>query len=93
MSNQWDANDWSNILTVGAAALCSVLMVLFKSRCSNIKVCFGLLSCDRQVKEDDEKKNITKNKDGKKQEDEETATSSEESARNTPNDDGDRIIN
>jgi hypothetical protein len=90
MSNQWDANDWSNILTVGAAALCSVLMVIFKSRCSNIKFCFGLLSCDREVKEDDEKKNITKKKDGTKEE--EAGTTSEESAGNPRSNDGNRII-
>jgi hypothetical protein len=91
MSNQWDANDWSNILTVGAAALCSVLMVIFKSRCSNIKFCCGLLSCDREVKkEDDEKKNITKKKDGTKEE--EAGTTSEESAGNPRSNDGNRII-
>ncbi len=55
MSSEWTPNDFSNILTVGAAALCSVLMVLFKSRCSNISICFGLLSCKRKPLEDEEK--------------------------------------
>ena len=40
---EWSPNDWSNILTVGAAALCSLLMVLFKSRCSKINLCWGIL--------------------------------------------------
>ena len=30
--SEWTPNDYSNILTVGAAALCSVLLILFKSR-------------------------------------------------------------
>ena len=54
MSNVWTPNDFSNILTVGAAALCSVLLVLFKSRCSNISICFGLLSCKRKPLDEEE---------------------------------------
>lgn len=53
---EWTPNDYSNIATVGAAALCSVLMVLFKSRCSNISICFGLLSCKRKPLNDEEDK-------------------------------------
>lgn len=52
--SEWTPNDYSNILTVGAAALCSVLLILFKSRCSNISICFGLLSCKRKPLTDDE---------------------------------------
>ena len=51
---EWSPNDWSNILTVGAAALCSLLMVLFKSRCSKISLCWGIFSCNRVVKDDDD---------------------------------------
>ena len=54
MSNVWTPNDFSNILTVGAAALCSVLLVVFKSRCSNISICFGLLSCKRKPLNEEE---------------------------------------
>jgi hypothetical protein len=50
----WTPNDYSNLATVGAAALCSVLLVVFKSRCSNISICFGLLSCKRNVPDADE---------------------------------------
>ncbi len=54
MSTEWTPNDYSNIATVGAAAFCSVLMVVFKSRCSNISICFGLLSCKRNVPDGDD---------------------------------------
>ena len=51
-SYTWTANDWSNIVTISSAALASVLLVVFKSRCSRISVCFGLWSCDREVSND-----------------------------------------
>jgi hypothetical protein len=51
-SYQWTANDWSNIVTISSAALASVLLVLFKSRCSKISLCWGLWSCDRVVQEE-----------------------------------------
>ncbi len=50
-SYTWTANDWSNIVTISSAALASVLLVLFKSRCSKISLCWGLWSCDRVVQE------------------------------------------
>ena len=55
-SYTWTANDWSNIVTISSAALASVFLVLFKSRCSKISLCWGLWSCDRVVQEgsDDE---------------------------------------
>ena len=59
---EWSPNDWSNILTVGAAALCSLLMVLFKSRCSKISLCWGIFSCNRVVKDDDDEPNPDKPK-------------------------------
>ena len=49
---EWTPNDFSNIATVGAAAVCSIMMVLFKSRCSRISLCFGLYACDRDVAAD-----------------------------------------
>lgn len=54
MSSLWTPNDFSNILTVGAAALCSVLLVVFKSRCSDISLCWGLLACKRKPLNDEE---------------------------------------
>ena len=53
----WTPNDYSNIITIGAAAVGSVMLILFKSKCSNIKLCCGLLSCDREVAEEDNQDN------------------------------------
>ena len=50
----WTPNDYSNIITIGAAAIGSVLLIVFKSRCDKISVCFGLFSCHRKVKEEEE---------------------------------------
>jgi hypothetical protein len=58
----WTPNDYSNIITIGAAAIGSVLLIVFKSRCTKISLCFGLWSCDRDpVDEKDEESD--KNKD------------------------------
>ena len=48
----WSANDWSNIVTISSAALASVLLVVFKSRCTQISLFWGLWKCDRKVQED-----------------------------------------
>lgn len=53
----WNANDYSNIITIGASALASVLLVIFKSRCKTINLCCGLLSCNREVKDESEEEN------------------------------------
>ena len=45
----WTPNDYSNMATVGAAALCSVLLIVFKSRCTEISLCWGLFGCKRNV--------------------------------------------
>ena len=52
--NAWTANDYSNFVTICAAAVGSTLLVVFKSRCVKISVCFGLWSCDREVQDDDD---------------------------------------
>ena len=54
MTYEWNAGDISNIITISSAALASVLMVLFRSRCIRISLCCGLWSCDRVVQEQDE---------------------------------------
>jgi len=65
-SYNWTAGDYSNIITISASALASVLLVIFKSRCKKINLCFGLLSCDRIVQSDsedeEEQKKLTKTK-------------------------------
>lgn len=56
----WTANDWSNIITIGASAIASVLLVLFKSRCKTINLCFGLINCIRDpqdLSDDEEEEN------------------------------------
>ena len=50
----WTPNDYSNFITICAAAIGSTLLVLFKSRCSKISFCWGLYSCDREVASDTE---------------------------------------
>lgn len=50
----WNANDWSNLITISASAIASVLLVVFKSRCTTINLCCGLLSCNRKPKEESE---------------------------------------
>ena len=50
----WTPNDYSNFITICAAAIGSTLLVLFKSRCSKITFCWGLYSCDREVASDSE---------------------------------------
>ena len=63
---EWNANDYSNLITISASAIASVLLVVFKSRCKKISICFGLLSCDRKVisdsEDEEEQKKLTKTK-------------------------------
>ena len=65
-TTEWSANDYSNIITITASAIASVLLVVFKSRCKKINICFGLLSCDRVVQseseDEEDKKKLTKTK-------------------------------
>ena len=50
----WSPGDYSNIITIGSAAIGSVMLILFKSRCSKVSLCCGLWACDREVKDEDE---------------------------------------
>ena len=55
---EWNANDYANIITISAAAISSVLLVVFKSRCTNIDYSclwgFFRYNCVRDVMSDDE---------------------------------------
>ena len=69
-SYDWNANDYSNIITISSAAVASVLLVIFKSRCKTINFCCGLIKCVREIKDDssdeeekNKKKNVNKKKD------------------------------
>ena len=53
----WTPNDYSNIITIGAAAVGSVLLIVFKSRCKNIKLCCGVIECIREVKDETDEEN------------------------------------
>jgi len=64
----WTPNDYSNFITICAAAIGSTLLVLFKSRCSKVSFCWGLYSCDREVlsesdNEEDNNNNNNNNND------------------------------
>ena len=65
-SGEWGSNDYSNLITITASAIASVLLVVFKSRCKKSSICYGLLSCDRKVlsdsEEEEDKKKLTKTK-------------------------------
>ena len=50
ISTDWTSNDCANIITISAAAISSVLLVVFKSRCKNIKLCCGFIDCIREPK-------------------------------------------
>ena len=49
----WTPNDYSNFITISAAAIGSTLLVIFKSRCKNITLCWGLVGCIREVQDED----------------------------------------
>jgi hypothetical protein len=53
----WTPNDYSNFITISAAAIGSTLLVIFKSRCKKITICCGLLGCDREVQTDSDEEN------------------------------------
>ena len=59
----WTPNDYSNFVTISAAAIGSTLLVIFKSRCKNITLCWGLLGCIREVQTDSEEEEEDKDKD------------------------------
>ena len=48
----WTPNDYSNFITISAAAIGSTLLVIFKSRCKNISLCWGLVGCIRDAQDD-----------------------------------------
>ena len=50
----WTPKDYSNFVTISAAAIGSTLLFIFKSRCKNITLCWGLLGCIREVQTDSE---------------------------------------
>jgi hypothetical protein len=69
----WTPNDYSNFITICAAAVGSTLLVIFKSRCKNIKLCCGVVECIREPldvsdEENNEEPNLLPNNLNKKKE-------------------------
>ena len=56
-ATEWNANDYANIITISAAAISSVLLVVFKSRCKTINLCCGFINCLRDPMEEGEENN------------------------------------
>ena len=61
ISEDWGSNDYANIITISAAAISSVLLVVFKSRCKTINLCCGLVNCLRDPKADTEEEDNNNN--------------------------------
>ena len=61
ISEDWNANDYANIITISAAAISSVLLVVFKSRCKTINLCCGMINCIRDPMEEGEENNNNDN--------------------------------
>ena len=61
ISEDWSSNDYANIITISAAAISSVLLVIFKSRCKTINICCGLINCLRDPKDDTDEDNNDEN--------------------------------
>ena len=61
ISEDWSSNDYANIITISAAAISSVLLVIFKSRCKTIDICCGLINCLRDPKDDTDEDNNDEN--------------------------------
>jgi len=64
ISTDWTSNDYANIITISAAAISSVLLVVFKSRCKNIKLCCGFIDCIREPKGDSDEEAEGEGPDG-----------------------------
>lgn len=94
-ATEWNANDYANIITISAAAISSVLLVIFKSRCKKIDLCCGAVNCLRDpMEEDDEEKKKKPKKpvteanlasDAAKREEEEKEALRKSIAQNSPN--------
>lgn len=62
ITEEWNANDYSNLITISAAAISSVLLVIFKSRCTKIDFCCGLWKCIRDPLDPEEIKKLEEEK-------------------------------
>ena len=60
-ATEWNANDYANIITISAAAISSVLLVIFKSRCKTIDLCCGFINCLRDPMDEEDIENNNNN--------------------------------
>ena len=69
-ATEWNANDYAHIITISAAAISSVLLVIFKSRCKTIDICWGGINCLRDPMEEDDANNENENNNNNNNENE-----------------------
>tara|TARA_R100001129_G_scaffold21258_2_gene13567 strand:+ start:1264 stop:1584 length:321 start_codon:yes stop_codon:yes gene_type:complete len=89
-ATEWNANDYANIITISAAAISSVLLVIFKSRCKTIDICWGAINCLRDPMEEEDANNENNNNDNNNNEnnnnnDEEQQLNQNNNPNNNPN--------
>ena len=84
ISEDWSSNDYANIITISAAAISSVLLVIFKSRCKTIDICCGLINCLRDPKDDTDEDNNDENNNNNNN-DEEQQLNQNNNQNNNPN--------
>ena len=83
ISEDWSSIDYANIITISAAAISSVLLVIFKSRCKTIDICCGLINCLRDPKDDTDEDNNDENNNNNN--DEEQQLNQNNNQNNNPN--------
>ena len=84
-ATEWNANDYANIITISAAAISSVLLVIFKSRCKTIDICCGLINCLRDPMEEEDADNNNNNENNNNNNDEEQQLNQNNNPNNNPN--------
>tara|TARA_R110002073_G_scaffold69810_1_gene172972 strand:- start:572 stop:871 length:300 start_codon:yes stop_codon:yes gene_type:complete len=85
ISEDWSSNDYANIITISAAAISSVLLVVFKSRCKKIDICCGMINCLRDPKEDTDEDNNNENNNDNDEEEAIVPNNQNNNQNNNPN--------
>ena len=85
ISEDWSSNDYANIITISAAAISSVLLVIFKSRCKTIDICCGLINCLRDPKEDTDEDNNDENNNNNNDEEQQLNQNNNQNNQNNQN--------
>ena len=85
ISEDWSSNDYANIITISAAAISSVLLVIFKSRCKTIDICCGLINCLRDPKDDTDEDNNDENNNNNNDEEQQLNQNNNQNNQNNQN--------